>query len=95
MDTTESKEHEKFAVLTKRVKNALNGDPEYIQLKTETREIANRISRLKREKEELENKGEDLELKLCDLTRRIIFNVIDDPKAAKLVARFYQSSNTF
>ena len=95
MDTTESKEHEKFAVLTKRVKNALNGDPEYIQLKTETREIANRISRLKREKEELENKGEDLELKLCDLTRRIIFNVIDDPKTAKFVARFYQSSNTF
>lgn len=90
----------KFTALRAEVKAVLDANTEYTQTQTKINQINNRLTEINKE---IENKIAELnkqKMELLedeyylnnvtrDIERRVIFNTVEDPKDAEIVAYFY------
>lgn len=96
----EFEKSKKFTALRKKVKTALDADQEYIQTQAKiseienklieiNKEIENKIAELNKEKTRLLDNKYCLNDEILNIEKRVIFDTIDDPKDAEIVAHFY------
>lgn len=79
----------KFTALRAEVKAVLDANTEYTQLQAKMSEIDNKIAELNKQKMELLEDEYYLNNVTRDIERRVIFDTIEDPKDAEIVAYFY------
>lgn len=79
----------KFTALKAEVKAVLDDNTEYTQLQAKMSEIDNKIAELNKQKMELLEDKYYLNNVTRDIERRVIFDTIEDPKDAEIVAYFY------
>lgn len=79
----------KFTVLRAKVKAVLDDNTEYTQLQAKMSEINNKIAELNKQKAALLEDEYYLNNVTRDIERRVIFDTVEDPKDAEIVAYFY------
>lgn len=79
----------KFTALKAKVKAVLDDNTEYTQLQAKMSEIDNKIAELNKQKMELLEDMYYLNDVTRDIERRVIFDTVEDPKDAEIVAYFY------
>lgn len=79
----------KFTALRAKVKAVLDTNTEYTQLQAKMSEINNKIAELNKQKMALLEDRYYLNDVTLDIERRVIFNTVEDPKDAEIVAYFY------
>lgn len=79
----------KFTALRAEVKAVLDANTEYTRLQAKMSEIDNKIAELNKQKMALLEDEYYLNNVTRDIERRVIFNTVDDPKDAEIVAYFY------
>lgn len=79
----------KFTALKAEVKAVLDANTEYTQLQAKMSEIDSKIAELNKQKMELLEDMYYLTDVTRDIERRVIFDTIEDPKDAEIVAYFY------
>lgn len=79
----------KFTALKAKVKAVLDANAEYTQLQAKMSEIDNKIAELNKQKMELLEDMYYLNDVTRDIERRVIFETVEDPKDAEIVAYFY------
>lgn len=79
----------KFTALKAKVKAVLDANTEYTQLQAKMSEIDNKIAELNKQKMELLEDMYYLTDVTRDIERRVIFDTVEDPKDAEIVAYFY------
>lgn len=79
----------KFTTLKAKVKAVLDTNTEYTQLQAKMSEIDNKIAELNKQKMELLEDEYYLNNVTRDIERRVIFDTVEDPKDAEIVAYFY------
>lgn len=79
----------KFTALRAEVKAVLDANTEYTQLQAKMSEIDNKIAELNKQKMALLEDEYYLNNVTLDIERRVIFDTIEDPKDAEIVAYFY------
>lgn len=79
----------KFTALRAEVKAVLDANTEYTQLQAKMSEIDNKIAELNKQKMELLEDEYYLNNVIRDIERRVIFDTVEDPKDAEIVAYFY------
>lgn len=79
----------KFTALKAEVKAVLDANTEYTQLQAKMSEIDNKIAELNKQKMALLEDKYYLNNVTRDIERRVIFDTIEDPKDAEIVAYFY------
>lgn len=79
----------KFTALKAKVKAVLDANTEYTQLQAKMSEIDNKIAELNKQKMELLEDMYYLNNVTRDIERRVIFDTVEDPKDAEIVAYFY------
>lgn len=79
----------KFTALKAEVKAVLDANTEYTQLQAKMSEIDNKIAELNKQKAALLEDMYYLNNVTRDIERRVIFDTVEDPKDAEIVAYFY------
>lgn len=79
----------KFTALKAKVKAVLDDNTEYTQLQAKMSEIDNKIAELNKQKMALLEDEYYLNNVTRDIERRVIFDTVEDPKDAEIVAYFY------
>lgn len=79
----------KFTALKAEVKAVLDANTEYTQLQAKMSEIDNKIAELNEQKAALLEDEYYLNNVTRDIERRVIFDTVEDPKDAEIVAYFY------
>lgn len=79
----------KFTALRAKVKAVLDDNTEYTQLQAKMSEIDNKIAELNKQKMEFLEDMYYLNNVTRDIERRVIFDTVEDPKDAEIVAYFY------
>lgn len=79
----------KFTALRAEVKAVLDANTEYTRLQAKMSEIDNKIAELNKQKMALLEDEYYLNNVTRDIERRVIFDTVDDPKDAEIVAYFY------
>lgn len=79
----------KFTALRAKVKAVLDDNTEYTQLQAKMSEIDNKIAELNKQKMTLLEDEYYLNNVTHDIERRVIFDTVEDPKDAEIVAYFY------
>lgn len=79
----------KFTALKAEVKAVLDANTEYTQLQAKMSEIDNKIAELNKQKMALLEDEYYLNNVTRDIERRVIFDTVEDPKDAEIVAYFY------
>lgn len=79
----------KFTALKAEVKAVLDANTEYTQLQAKMSEINNKIAELNKQKMALLEDEYYLNNVTRDIERRVIFDTVEDPKDAEIVAYFY------
>lgn len=79
----------KFTALRAEVKAVLDANTEYTQLQAKMSEIDNKIAELNKQKMALLEDEYYLNNVTRDIERRVIFDTVEDPKDAEIVAYFY------
>jgi hypothetical protein len=79
----------KFTALKAEVKAVLDTNTEYTQLQAKMSEIDNKIAELNKQKMALLEDKYYLNNVTHDIERRVIFDTVEDPKDAEIVAYFY------
>lgn len=79
----------KFTALRAEVKAVLDANTEYTQLQAKMSEIDNKIAELNKQKMELLEDEYYLNNVTRDIERKVIFDTVEDPKDAEIVAYFY------
>ena len=79
----------KFTTLRAEVKAVLDANTEYTQLQAKMSEIDNKIAELNKQKTALLEDEYYLNNVTRDIERRVIFDTVEDPKDAEIVAYFY------
>ena len=79
----------KFTALRAKVKAVLDDNTEYTQLQAKMSEIDNKIAELNKQKAALLEDEYYLNNVTRDIERRVIFDTVEDPKDAEIVAYFY------
>lgn len=79
----------KFTALRAKVKAVLDDNTEYTQLQAKMSEIDNKIAELNKQKMALLEDEYYLNDVTRDIERRVIFDTVEDPKDAEIVAYFY------
>ena len=79
----------KFTALKAEVKAVLDANTEYTQLQAKMSEIDNKIAELNKQKMALLEDEYYLNNVKRDIERRVIFDTVEDPKDAEIVAYFY------
>lgn len=79
----------KFTALKAEVKAVLDANTEYTQLQAKMSEIDNKIAELNKQKTALLEDEYYLNNVTRDIERRVIFDTVEDPKDAEIVAYFY------
>ena len=79
----------KFTALKAKVKAVLDANTEYTQLQAKMSEIDSKIAELNKQKMELLEDMYYLNNVTRDIERRVIFDTVEDPKDAEIVAYFY------
>lgn len=79
----------KFTALKAEVKAVLDANTEYTQLQAKMSEIDNKIAELNKQKMALLEDEYYLNNVTRDIERRIIFDTVEDPDDAEIVAYFY------
>ena len=79
----------KFTALRAKVKAVLDDNTEYTQFQAKMSEIDNKIAELNKQKAALLEDEYYLNNVTRDIERRVIFDTVEDPKDAEIVAYFY------
>ena len=79
----------KFTALKAEVKAVLDTNTEYTQLQAKMSEIDSKIAELNEQKAALLEDMYYLNNVTRDIERRVIFDTVEDPKDAEIVAYFY------
>lgn len=79
----------KFTALRAKVKAVLDTNTEYTQLQAKMNEINNKIAELNKQKMALLEDRYYLNDVTLNIERRTIFDTVEDPKDAEIVAYFY------
>lgn len=79
----------KFTALKAEVKAVLDDNTEYTQAQAKMSEIDNKIAELNKQKMALLEDEYYLNNVTRDIERRVIFDIVEDPKDAETVAYFY------
>lgn len=79
----------KFTALRAKVKAVLDDNTEYTQLQAKMSEIDNKIAELNKQKMALLEDMYYLNNVTRDIERRVIFDTVEDPDDAEIVAYFY------
>ena len=79
----------KFTALKAEVKAVLDANTEYTQLQAKMSEIDNKIAELNKQKMALLEDEYYLNNVTRDIERRVIFDTVEDPDDAEIVAYFY------
>lgn len=79
----------KFTALKAEVKTVLDANTEYTQLQAKMSEIDHKIAELNEQKMALLEDRYYLNNVALDIERRTIFDTVEDPKDAEIVAYFY------
>lgn len=79
----------KFTALKAEVKAVLDANTEYTQLQAKMSEIDNKIAELNKQKAALLEDEYYLNNVTRDIEKRVIFDTVEDPKDAEIVAYFY------
>lgn len=79
----------KFTVLKAKVKAVLDDNTEYTQLQAKMSEIDSKIAELNKQKTALLEDMYYLNNVTRDIERRVIFDTVEDPKDAEIIAYFY------
>lgn len=79
----------KFTALRAEIKAVLDANTEYTQTQAKMSEIDNKIAELNKQKMALLEDEYYLNNVTRDIERRIIFDTVEEPKDAEIVAYFY------
>lgn len=79
----------KFTALKAEVKAVLDANTEYTQTQAKMSEIDNKIAELNKQKMALLEDEYYLNNVTRDIERRVIFDTVEEPKDAEIVAYFY------
>lgn len=79
----------KFTALRAKVKAVLDDNTEYTQFQAKMSESDNKIAELNKQKAALLEDEYYLNNVTRDIERRVIFDTVEDPKDAEIVAYFY------